>query len=117
MATNHARIAALVQEQTESTSFSGVIVVQERGETIFTYSSGFSNRSDRVPNTLDTRFGTASGSKTFTAVAICQLVARGLLNFDTPLQDCIGVRFPAFDPKGHDPPPPDAYVRHTGLLR
>jgi len=41
----------------------------------------------------------ASGSKTFTAVAVCQLVERGCFDFDTALRDCLDIEFPHFDPK------------------
>jgi CubicO group peptidase (beta-lactamase class C family) len=35
-----------------------------------------------MPNTLDTRFDTASVTKLFTAIATLQLIDRGLLAFD-----------------------------------
>jgi CubicO group peptidase (beta-lactamase class C family) len=91
-------IEAFVNKHTAAAPFSGVVVVKERGQTIFAQASGFANRSDAVPNILATRFGTASGSKTFTAVAICQLVARGLLTFDTLLATCLHDPLPSFDP-------------------
>lgn len=91
-------IEALVNQHTASAPFSGVLVVNERGQSIFARASGLANRSDAVPNILATRFGTASGSKTFTAVAICQLVARGLLTFDTPLAACLHDPSPSFAP-------------------
>lgn len=97
MSIDSSLVEAFVNQHTASAPFSGVIVVKEDGQTIFAQASGLANRSDAVPNILATRFGTASGSKTFTAVAICQLVARGLLTFDTPLATCL-----------HDPVPPFA---------
>lgn len=90
-------IEAVVKQHTASSPFSGVFAVHKGGHVIFEHASGLANRSDGVANTLLTRFGTASGSKTFTAVAICQLVARGLLTFDTLIADCIGVTLPSFD--------------------
>ena len=91
-------VDAVVAHSMAVKPFSGVILVHERGLTVFAGAYGFANRSEALPNTLATRFGTASGSKTFTAVAICQLVSRGLLSFDTPLMTCVAVPFPAFDP-------------------
>ena len=54
--------------------FSGVVHLRHRGETIFAEASGFATPRWRVPNTLDTRFDTASITKLFTSVATLQLV-------------------------------------------
>jgi CubicO group peptidase (beta-lactamase class C family) len=77
--------------------FSGVVLVQQNDNIIFQRSYGFANRSEEIPNTMDTRFGIASGCKIFTAVAICQLVEKGLLAFDTLLKDCLNSSFIQFD--------------------
>ena len=95
---DEAAIDAVVQQHLAATPFSGVVLVQHRGQTIFARAFGLAQRSEALPNTLATRFATASGSKTFTAVAICQLVAQGLLTFDMPLATCVGVPLPSFDP-------------------
>ena len=91
-------VEAVVNHHMAALPFSGVVLVHERGRPIFAHAYGLAQRSEALPNTLATRFATASGSKTFTAVAICQLVARGLLTFATPLAACVGVPLPAFDP-------------------
>ena len=98
MAIDQAAIEAVVQQQTAAAPFSGVVLVHERGQTTFARAYGLAQRSEALPNTLATRFATASGSKTFTAVAICQLVARGLLAFDMPLTACVPVPLPFCDP-------------------
>ena len=77
--------------------FSGVVLVQQNDKIIFQRAYGLANRSEELANTMDTRFGIASGSKIFTAVAICQLVERGLLSFDTLLRDCLDTPFSEFD--------------------
>jgi len=87
-----------IAKQHESLPFSGVILIREHGTIVFEQSYGLANRSDSLPNTIDTRFAIASGAKTFTGVAICQLVEKGLLTFDTLLKDCIDITFPEFDP-------------------
>lgn len=79
-------------------AFSGVVLVVDRGTVRYQRALGYANRSDQLPNTLTTRFGIASGTKTFTAVAIGQLVARGLLAFDQPLAMCAGVPLPWLHP-------------------
>ena len=65
---------------------------------ILSLAFGSANLPEQIPNTPQTRFGMASGSKTFTAVSICQLVERGLVSFDTRLQDCLPVPLPGFNP-------------------
>jgi CubicO group peptidase (beta-lactamase class C family) len=44
-----------------------------------------------VPNNLDTRFDTASVTKLFAAIATLQLIDRGLLTFDTPVVERLGL--------------------------
>lgn len=77
--------------------FSGVVLVEHNENIIFQRAYGFANRSEEILNTMDTRFGIASGCKIFTAAAICQLVEKGLLSFDTLLKDCLNTSFTHFD--------------------
>ena len=51
-------------------AFSGVVLVRETGQMVYGRGLGYANRADCIPNTLHTRFATASGTKTFTAVAV-----------------------------------------------
>jgi CubicO group peptidase (beta-lactamase class C family) len=81
----------------EESGFSGVVVLRRQDEVDVGVAAGYSNRTDEKLNTVDTRFGIASGCKLFTAVAIAQLVEKGLISFDTRLQDCLHVDFPHFD--------------------
>ncbi|MFC6331869.1 serine hydrolase domain-containing protein [Paenibacillus septentrionalis] len=78
------------QEEQGRIQFSGAILISTKGEINYENSCGFSNRSDKIKNTTNTRFGIASGCKIFTAIAICQLVEKGLLDFNTSLGD-IGI--------------------------
>jgi CubicO group peptidase (beta-lactamase class C family) len=52
---------------------------------------GYASRAWRVPNNLDTRFDTASVTKLFAAIATLQLIDRGLLTFDTPVVERLGL--------------------------
>jgi CubicO group peptidase (beta-lactamase class C family) len=65
--------------------FSGVVLLQRDGETLLEVAHGQEHRSSATPVTVRTRFGVASLSKTFTAVAIARLVERGVVRFDSPL--------------------------------
>ncbi|MBN1922891.1 MAG: beta-lactamase family protein [Anaerolineae bacterium] len=89
-------IAQIVESITPA--FTGVVAVHEAGNSVFTQGYGYANRAERLPNTPETRFGVASGSKIFTAVAICQLVEQGRLSFDARLLDLVDADFPHFDP-------------------
>ena len=40
---------------------------------------GYANKSECINNTIQTRFGIASGCKIFTAIGICQLVEKGVI--------------------------------------
>ncbi len=60
---------------------------------------GYANRSDHLPNRLNTRYGLASVSKCFTAVTILQLVEEGTLHLEDSLQRLLPDRtFPLWSP-------------------
>jgi len=84
--------------QGKASGFSGVVSIQQSGAVLCVRAFGYANRAEQVSNTFDTRFQMASGSKTFTSIAICQLVERGCFGFDTPLRDCLDIEFPHFAP-------------------
>ena len=50
--------------------FTGVVAIDGGDQRLFERCCGFANRAAGVPNTADTRFALASGSKTFTALAV-----------------------------------------------
>ncbi|WP_169081407.1 serine hydrolase domain-containing protein [Paenibacillus sp. PL91] len=85
--------------QEKSIPFSGAVLIGNQSGTIFEQGYGYANRSEKIKNMTNTRFGMASGCKIFTAVAVCQLVEKRLLDFDTLLSDCLEVSFPNFDPR------------------
>ncbi len=58
---------------------------------------GYANQSECINNTIQTRFGIASGCKIFTAIGICQLVEKGFISFHTKLKDCLEIKFSNFD--------------------
>jgi CubicO group peptidase (beta-lactamase class C family) len=90
-------IADAVEDHLASQSFSGVIRVRASGEMGYEAAFGLANRADAVPTVISTRFGTASGTKTFTAVAICQLVETGKLSLESRLVDVVDHSFPLID--------------------
>lgn len=86
------------QEENQRIQFSGVVFFEAEGGTKFEGSYGFANRSDKIKNSTNTRFGIASGCKIFTAISICQLVQNGLLEFDTLISD-LEVNLDQLDPR------------------
>ena len=91
-------LKAAIEEQHRQNPFSGVIHVSHQDTSIFSHAYGLANRSDQIPNRLNTRFGIASGGKIFTATAICQLVSTGQLRFEQPIQEIIPGLLPNLDP-------------------
>ena len=69
--------------------FSGVFSVQNEQSVLFQNCSGFRNRSDMLPNKIDTAFGIASGTKLFTGLAICKLLDTGKISLEENLWDIL----------------------------
>jgi CubicO group peptidase (beta-lactamase class C family) len=93
-----AKLTADLDNFPAESPFSGVVTVYQRGEQVFAKAYGYANKSDSLPNKIDTKFAIASGAKTFTAVAVCQLVEQGKLSLDARLVDVLDSPFPRFDP-------------------
>ena len=72
--------------------FSGVALVAKNGVPVFYKAYGMADRAGKIPNTVRTRFNIGSINKTFTQVAIAQLIREGkLANTDT-----LGKLFPDY---------------------
>jgi CubicO group peptidase (beta-lactamase class C family) len=65
--------------------FSGVVLIARHGRILGQAAHGLANHDFDVPNTMTTRFNVCSLSKSWTAVAVCQLVEEGRLSLDEPL--------------------------------
>ncbi|MCQ1576045.1 serine hydrolase domain-containing protein [Streptomyces parvus] len=78
----------------EKTAFSGVVRVDRDGQVEFAKAYGLAHRAYRIPNTLDTRFGMASGGKGFTALAVLSLIEDGVLKLDTTARSLLGSDLP-----------------------
>lgn len=83
----------------EEHAFSGVISIRRKERVLFECAAGFADRSNKIANTLETRFGMASGTKFFTALAIGRLIEAGKLSFSTKLKDCIELHLPHYSPE------------------
>lgn len=74
----------------EYEGFSGAVSLYEGDREIETRSSGFADIPNERANDADTVFGMASGCKVFTAVAILQLVEKGIFGLDAPVNSLTG---------------------------
>lgn len=67
--------------------FTGAVQVDLHDRVLVSAAFGLADRTHRVPNTAETRFGTASGTKLFTALAVGALIDDGRCALDSRLHD------------------------------
>jgi CubicO group peptidase (beta-lactamase class C family) len=91
---NLQQLTRTLQHIVNQTSFSGVVAIKADGVLIFEQAYGLAERSHLIPNTLETRFGLASGTKFLTALGIGRLIDAGRLSLSTPLITCLDIHFP-----------------------
>jgi CubicO group peptidase (beta-lactamase class C family) len=84
-----AAIDAYVKPYVQTGNFSGNVLVQENGKTVFANSYGFSDRERRVSNSATTQFHIASMSMQFTAAAILRLADMGSVRLDEHIGDFV----------------------------
>ena len=80
----HGLLDFLIQSE-----FCGVVMLRRGDDTLFESAHGLASPRWGVPNSLSTRFDTASITKLFTSVAVLQLVGRGLLDLDASIHDYV----------------------------
>ncbi len=75
---------------------SGTVLMTRAGAAVFERCYGLADRAAELPITPETRFGLASVTKLFTAVAVADCVAEGALRFEDAVVDILpGDRRPA----------------------
>jgi CubicO group peptidase (beta-lactamase class C family) len=67
--------------------FSGVISVFREASIVFSKAFGYRDIKNRLPNTIRTIFGIASGTKVFTALGIGVLIDQGLISLGTTVRE------------------------------
>ena len=65
--------------------FRGIIYVAQGDKTVIEHVSGLADLANEIPNTMETKFASASAGKVFVAVAILQLIEQGELHFEDTL--------------------------------
>jgi CubicO group peptidase (beta-lactamase class C family) len=96
---DHAKLTKLLNTSIDEHAFSGVISIRHKNTVLYERAAGYADRSNKIANTVATRFGIASGTKFFTALAIGKLIEAQKLNFSTKLKDCIALNFPQYSPE------------------
>jgi CubicO group peptidase (beta-lactamase class C family) len=76
------------------TGFSGVVRVDRGGQTELARAYGLAHRGFEIPNTIDTRFATASATKGLTALAVVSLIEAGSLQLSTTARSVLGDDLP-----------------------
>jgi CubicO group peptidase (beta-lactamase class C family) len=76
---------------------SGVIRIDVEASLAVQRAYGLAHRGLGVPNTVDTQFATASGTKGLTALTVMSLVERGELGLDTTARTVLGGDLPLID--------------------
>jgi CubicO group peptidase (beta-lactamase class C family) len=81
----------------DATGFSGVVRVDRGDEIELAKAYGLAHRGHEIPNTVDTQFAVASGSKGFTALAVAALIEDGSLDLSTTARSVLGSDLPLID--------------------
>lgn len=84
----------LIDVTAKAECFSGVVRVDRRGRTEIAKAYGYADRAYGVPNTVNTQFGTASATKTLTALSVMALVEEGALGLSTTARSLLGDDLP-----------------------
>ena len=79
------------------TEFSGAVRVDLGDEVVLAKAYGLADREREIPNTPETRFAIASGSKVLTALAVVRLIEDGVLDWSTPARSLLGDDLPLID--------------------
>ena len=76
------------------TSFAGVVRVDRSADLVVERAYGLAQRGGGIPNTVDTRFGIASGAKGLTALTVVSLIEDGTLDLATRARTFLGEDLP-----------------------
>ena len=87
-------LAEAIDSLAEQSGFAGVVSVDRGGVIEFTKAYGLADRAHRIPNTMDTRFAVASGTKGLTALTVVSLIHDGALRPSTTARSVLGADLP-----------------------
>jgi len=87
----------VIERIVAETGFAGVVRVDRGATTEFAAAYGLAHRGHGIANTVDTRFGIASGTKGLTALTVVSLIADGRLDLTTTARSVLGADLPLID--------------------
>jgi CubicO group peptidase (beta-lactamase class C family) len=90
-------LSATIERIALDTAFSGAVRVDRADDVLFAKAYGLADRRHGIPNSLDTRFGIASGTKGLTALAVVRLIEDGVLDWATTARSLLGPDLPLID--------------------
>jgi CubicO group peptidase (beta-lactamase class C family) len=77
-----AAVRGHLEELAAKDEFSGAVLVDHGGKTLFQAAYGLADREKKIPNRADTKFNIGSINKSFTETAVGMLAAEGKLSLD-----------------------------------
>lgn len=93
------QISEIWNQWKDAEVFSGVFSAGDAQGVQFEKVCGYRNRSEGLPNARDTAFGIASGTKLFTALAVCRLMDEGRLALHDTVRDIVPHDLGEVDPR------------------
>lgn len=78
--------------------FRGAELISQGGKILFQRVTGYADMANQIPNTLNTKFASASAGKVFVAVGILQLIEQGKLHFEDTLGSLLKLELHDIDP-------------------
>ena len=88
----------LIEQTALETEFSGAVSIFKQGAAVYRCAYGERDRSNHLPNTVETRFGIASGTKLLTALGIGVLIDQDRLTVGTEVGELRGDFHTFIDP-------------------
>ena len=79
-------------------NFRGNVYIVQDNEVLCENVTGFADLANEVPNSLETKFASASAGKVFVAVGILQLIEQGKIKFDDTLGKLLDIDLHNIDP-------------------
>jgi CubicO group peptidase (beta-lactamase class C family) len=83
------QLNAYFSQLEEAKTFSGAVLIAQKGQVIFKKGYGMANYEAGIPNNPNTVFAIASLTKAFTCMSVMMLAERGLLSVDDTIADYI----------------------------
>jgi CubicO group peptidase (beta-lactamase class C family) len=90
-------LEASVDRVAAGAEFSGVVRIDRGGQVSLLKAYGLAHRDIGLPNTVDTQFNIASGTKGLTALTVVSLIEQGILEPSTTARSVLGKDLPLID--------------------